>query len=64
MMEINNNQDSSAYATDNVESSEGESDSEESSRDTSRDEDDPLSLPICTRDILGELYDIATWLHE
>ncbi|KAG5630851.1 hypothetical protein H5410_002568 [Solanum commersonii] len=45
-------------------SSKGESDSEESSRDTSQDEDDPLSLPICARDISGKLYDLATRLDE
>ncbi|KAK4708568.1 hypothetical protein R3W88_029493 [Solanum pinnatisectum] len=45
-------------------SSEGESDSEESSRDTNRYEDDHLSLPICARDILGELYDLETLLDK
>lgn len=35
-----------------------------SSRDASQDEDDPLSLPICARDICDELYDLATWLDE
>ncbi|KAG5577051.1 hypothetical protein H5410_057185 [Solanum commersonii] len=63
MAEIDNYQDSSADTSDNVESSEGDRDSEESSRDISRDEDDPLSLPIC-RDISCELYDLATWLDE
>ncbi|KAH0745715.1 hypothetical protein KY285_007372 [Solanum tuberosum] len=64
MAEIDNYQDSSVDASDNVESSDGESDSEESSRDTSRDEDYHLSLPICVRDISGELYDLETWLDE
>ncbi|KAH0738195.1 hypothetical protein KY290_036900 [Solanum tuberosum] len=60
MVEIDNYQDSSPDESDNVESSEGKSDSEESSRD----EEDLLSLPICARDISGELYDLATWLEE
>ncbi|KAH0639654.1 hypothetical protein KY285_036240 [Solanum tuberosum] len=60
MAEIDNYQDSSPDESDNVESSEGKSDSEESSRD----EEDPLSLPICARDISGELYDLAMWLEE
>ncbi|KAG5573001.1 hypothetical protein H5410_062767 [Solanum commersonii] len=64
MADIDNYQNSSVDSSDNVESSEGESNSEESSRDTSRDEEDPLSLPICARDIFGELYDLATWLDE
>ncbi|KAK4731260.1 hypothetical protein R3W88_024248 [Solanum pinnatisectum] len=64
MVEIDNYQDSSPDESDNVESSEGERDREESSKDTNRDEEDPLSLPICARDISGELYDLATWLDE
>ncbi|XP_049378218.1 histidine decarboxylase-like [Solanum stenotomum] len=64
MMKIDNYQDSSADASDNIKSSEGKSDSEESSRDTSRDEDNPISLSICARDISGKLYDLATWLDE
>ncbi|TMW80249.1 hypothetical protein EJD97_022320 [Solanum chilense] len=65
MEEIGNYQVSSVdAANDNVESSEGESDSEESNRDTSRDEDDPLSLTIYSRDISGEFYDLGTWLDE
>ncbi|KAH0642416.1 hypothetical protein KY290_034009 [Solanum tuberosum] len=64
MMKIDNYQDSSADASNNIESSEGKSDSEESSRDTSRDEDNPISSSICARDISGKLYDLATWLDE
>ncbi|KAH0690086.1 hypothetical protein KY289_017444 [Solanum tuberosum] len=64
MTEIDNYQDNSVDGSDNVESSEGESDSEESSRDTSRDLKDHLSLPICARDISGELYHLARWLDE
>ncbi|KAH0635911.1 hypothetical protein KY289_035826 [Solanum tuberosum] len=60
MAEIDNYQDNSPDESDNVESSEGERDSEESSRG----EEDPLSFPICARDISGELYDLATWLDE
>ncbi|KAG5605771.1 hypothetical protein H5410_027263 [Solanum commersonii] len=60
MAEINNYQ----VNSDDVESSEGESDSEEISREPSRDEDDPLSLPIYARDIYGKLYDLAMWLDE
>ncbi|KAH0705791.1 hypothetical protein KY285_010319 [Solanum tuberosum] len=56
MAEIDNYEDSSAQATDDVESSEENTDSgdEETSRD-SRDigdeDDDPLSLPTCAREI-------------
>lgn len=64
MVEIDNYQDSSVDASDNVESNEGDTDSEESSKDTSREEDDPLSLPNCARDISGELYGLATRLDK
>ncbi|KAG5600155.1 hypothetical protein H5410_031525 [Solanum commersonii] len=54
MAEIDNYQDSSSQSSDDVESSNDKSDNEdESSRDTQTgDEDeDPLSLPICAKDI-------------
>ncbi|KAG5579838.1 hypothetical protein H5410_050465 [Solanum commersonii] len=58
MVEIDNYEDSSAQASDDVESSEENTDSgdKESSRDTldTGDEDyDPLSFPICGREIFG-----------
>jgi len=67
MAEIDNYQDSSAQSSDDVESSNDKSDSEdESSRDTKiGDEDeDPLSLPICAKDISGKSYDLKTWIDE
>ncbi|KAH0773792.1 hypothetical protein KY290_010929 [Solanum tuberosum] len=60
MAEIDNYQDSSAQSSDDVESSNDKSDSEdERSRDTQiGDEDeDPLSLSICARDISAYLCD-------
>ncbi|KAH0746510.1 hypothetical protein KY285_008167 [Solanum tuberosum] len=56
MVENDNYEDSSAQASDDVESSEEKTDSgdEESSRDTrdtGDEDDDPLSLPICAREI-------------
>ncbi|XP_015164415.1 glutamic acid-rich protein-like [Solanum tuberosum] len=54
MVEIDNYQDSSAQSSDDVESSNDKSDSEdESSRDTQTGDEDenPLSLPICAKDI-------------
>ncbi|KAH0757214.1 hypothetical protein KY290_020707 [Solanum tuberosum] len=67
MAEIDNYQDSSAQSSDDAESSNDKSDSEdESSRDTQTgDEDeDPLSLPICARDISSKSYDLKTWIDE
>lgn len=64
MTKINNCQNSSVDATDNVDSGEGESDREESSRDTNRDDDDPLSLPICSKNILGKLRYLMKWLDQ
>uniref|UniRef100_M1DI07 Uncharacterized protein n=1 Tax=Solanum tuberosum TaxID=4113 RepID=M1DI07_SOLTU len=69
MVEIDNYEDSSAQATDVVECSEEKTDSgdEESSRD-SRDsgdeDDDPLSLPFCTREISAKSYNLTTWMDE
>ncbi|KAG5590139.1 hypothetical protein H5410_040653 [Solanum commersonii] len=56
-----------AQSSDVVESSNEKSDSEdESSRDTQTGDEaeDPLSLPISTRDISGKSYDMKTWIHE
>ncbi|KAK4716157.1 hypothetical protein R3W88_014495 [Solanum pinnatisectum] len=67
MVKIDNYQDSSAQSSDDVEYSNNKSDSEdESNRDTQTgDEDeDPLSLPICARDISGKSYDLKTWINE
>ncbi|KAH0685868.1 hypothetical protein KY285_016421 [Solanum tuberosum] len=67
MAEIDNYQDSSAQSSDDVESSNGKSDSEdESSRDTQTDDEDedPLSLPICAKDISDKSYDLKTWIDE
>ncbi|KAG5604921.1 hypothetical protein H5410_026413 [Solanum commersonii] len=69
MAEIDNYDDSSVQASDDVESSEEKTDSgdEESSRDTgdTGDEDnDHLSLPICAREISGKSYNITTWMDE
>ncbi|KAG5579850.1 hypothetical protein H5410_050477 [Solanum commersonii] len=61
MTEIDNYQDTSAHANDDVESN------EESSRDTqdTRDEDDdPMSLPICAREISSKPYNLMTWMDE
>ncbi|KAG5586665.1 hypothetical protein H5410_047099 [Solanum commersonii] len=60
MAEIDNYQDSSPDESDNVESSKGKSDSEKSSRD----EEDPLSLPICARDILVWIYEAFSYLGK
>ncbi|KAG5585209.1 hypothetical protein H5410_045643 [Solanum commersonii] len=54
MAEIDNYEDSSAQATDDVESSEentnsGDEESSRDSRDTGDEDDDPLSLPTCAR---------------
>uniref|UniRef100_M1DAQ6 GF23793 n=1 Tax=Solanum tuberosum TaxID=4113 RepID=M1DAQ6_SOLTU len=57
MAEIDNYQDSSIQSSDDVESSNDKSDSEnESSRDTQTGDEgeDPLSLPICAKDISGK----------
>ncbi|KAH0665561.1 hypothetical protein KY285_026767 [Solanum tuberosum] len=56
MAEIDNYEDSSAQATDDVESSEektdsGDEESSRDSRDTGDEDDDPLSLLICAREI-------------
>ncbi|KAH0682498.1 hypothetical protein KY290_021067 [Solanum tuberosum] len=69
MAEIDNYEDSSAQASDDVESSEEKTDSgdEESSRDTrdtGDEDDDPLSLPICAREISSKSYNIMTWMDE
>ncbi|KAH0644953.1 hypothetical protein KY284_032837 [Solanum tuberosum] len=56
MAEINNYEESSVQATDDVESSEentnsGDEESSRDSRDTGNEDDDPLSLPTCAREI-------------
>ncbi|XP_049405173.1 uncharacterized protein LOC125868586 [Solanum stenotomum] len=56
MDEIYNYEDSSAQATDDVESSEentdsGDEETSRDSRDTGDEDDDPLSLPTCAREI-------------
>ncbi|KAH0648157.1 hypothetical protein KY285_033405 [Solanum tuberosum] len=56
MAEIDNYEDNSALATDDVESSEentdsGDEESNRDSRDTGDEDDDPLSLPTCAREI-------------
>ncbi|KAH0712163.1 hypothetical protein KY289_008122 [Solanum tuberosum] len=56
MVEIDNYENSSAHATDVVESSEektdsGDEESSRDSRDTGDEDDDPLSLTFCTREI-------------
>ncbi|KAG5595316.1 hypothetical protein H5410_036548 [Solanum commersonii] len=58
MVEIDNYEDRSAQATNDVESSEektnrGDEESSRDSRDTRDEDDDPLSLPICAREISG-----------
>ncbi|KAF3669498.1 hypothetical protein FXO38_07553 [Capsicum annuum] len=66
---------SSAQESDDVEGSEGESEGEsnresesdsggeENKRDSGDGEDDdPLFLPICIRDISVELYDLTIWM--
>ncbi|KAG5601488.1 hypothetical protein H5410_032858 [Solanum commersonii] len=75
MDEIDNYEDSNGQATDDVESSEEKTDSgdEETlqenessrdSRDTGDEDDDPLSLPICAREICGKSYNLTTWMDE
>ncbi|KAG5577398.1 hypothetical protein H5410_057532 [Solanum commersonii] len=69
MVENDNYEDSSAQASDDVESSEEKTDSgdEESSRDTrdtGDEDDDPLSLPICAREISSKSYNLTTWMDE
>ncbi|KAG5579855.1 hypothetical protein H5410_050482 [Solanum commersonii] len=67
--EIDNYEDNSAQANDDVESSEEKTDSgdEKSSRytrDTRDEDDDPLSLPICAREISSKPYNLTTWIDE
>ena len=62
MAEIDNYRDSSTKDSDEASSSEGSSDEE--SRDSVEEDDDPLSLPVCARDISGSLYNLATWMDE
>ena len=69
MVEIDNYEDSSAQATDDVEFSEekidsGDEESSRYSRDTEDEDDDPLSLPICAREISGKSYNLTTWMDE
>uniref|UniRef100_M1DSK2 Mature-parasite-infected erythrocyte surface antigen n=1 Tax=Solanum tuberosum TaxID=4113 RepID=M1DSK2_SOLTU len=69
MDEIYNYENSSAQATDEVESSEENSDNgdEETNRDrrdTGDEDDDPLSLPTCAREISGKSYNLTTWMDE
>ena len=66
MADIDNYQDSSVQASDDVESTVAESDSvnEESSRESGDEVDDPLSLPIYARDVFGKSYGLATWMDE
>uniref|UniRef100_M1DCK7 Uncharacterized protein n=1 Tax=Solanum tuberosum TaxID=4113 RepID=M1DCK7_SOLTU len=69
MDEIDNCDDSSAQATDGVESSEkktdsGDEESSRDSRDTGGENDDPLSLPFCVREISGKSYNLTTWMDE
>ncbi|KAH0657816.1 hypothetical protein KY289_026564 [Solanum tuberosum] len=58
MAEIYNYQDSSLQSSDDVESSNDKSDSEDESiidTQTSDEDEDPLSLPICAKDIFGRI---------
>ncbi|KAH0689379.1 hypothetical protein KY289_016737 [Solanum tuberosum] len=69
MAEIDNYEDSSAQATDDVESSEentvsGDEESSRDNRDTGDENDDPLSLPTCAREISGKSYNLTTWMDE
>ncbi|KAK4737448.1 hypothetical protein R3W88_001145 [Solanum pinnatisectum] len=69
MAEIDNYEDSSAQATDNVESTEentnsGDESSSGDSRDTGDEDDDPLSLPTCARKISGKSYNLTTCMDE
>ncbi|KAG5579595.1 hypothetical protein H5410_050222 [Solanum commersonii] len=52
MAEIDNYDDSGAQSTDDVESNTGDED------------DDPLSLPICAREISDNSYNLTTWMDE
>ncbi|KAG5598910.1 hypothetical protein H5410_030280, partial [Solanum commersonii] len=65
--EIDNYQDSSAQSSDDVESSNDKSDSEnESNRDTqtSDEDEDPLSLPICAKDISSKSQNCSTYPRD
>ncbi|KAH0717193.1 hypothetical protein KY285_013224 [Solanum tuberosum] len=69
MDEIYNYEHSSAQATDEVESSEensdnGDEETNRDSRDTGDEDDDPLSLPTCAREISGKSYNLTTWMDE
>uniref|UniRef100_M1DEG6 Myb X n=1 Tax=Solanum tuberosum TaxID=4113 RepID=M1DEG6_SOLTU len=69
MDEIYNYEDSSAQATDEVESSEensdnGDEETNRDSQDTGDEDDDPLSLPTCAREISGKSYNLTTWMDE
>ncbi|KAG5581731.1 hypothetical protein H5410_052358 [Solanum commersonii] len=45
---------------------ENDSEDEENRRDThsENEDDDPLALPICARDVSNKSYDLATWMDE
>ncbi|KAK4722217.1 hypothetical protein R3W88_012450 [Solanum pinnatisectum] len=69
MAEIDNYEDSSSQATDDVESSEvntgsGDEESSRDSRDTGDEDDDPLPLPTCAREISGKSYNLTTRIDE
>ncbi|KAG5599636.1 hypothetical protein H5410_031006 [Solanum commersonii] len=67
MAEIDNYQYSSAQSSDNIESSNDKSDSEYGNSrytQTGDEDEDPLSLPICAKDISGKSYDLKTWIDE
>ncbi|KAG5600188.1 hypothetical protein H5410_031558 [Solanum commersonii] len=61
MAKIDNYEDSNAQATDDVESNE---ESSRDSQDIGDEDDDPLSLPICAREISDKSYNLTTWMDE
>ncbi|XP_047266824.1 uncharacterized protein LOC107867677 [Capsicum annuum] len=76
LADISEYDESSAHESEDAEDSEGKSEgeSEEKSESDSGDgkdrrdngdrEEDPLSLPICARDISVELYGLTTWMDD
>ncbi|KAF3628299.1 hypothetical protein FXO38_28316 [Capsicum annuum] len=76
LADISEYDESSEHEIEDAEDSEGKSEgeSEEESKSDSRDgenrrdsgdmEEDPLSLPICTREISIESYGLTTWMDD
>ncbi|KAM3282337.1 hypothetical protein P3S67_025982 [Capsicum chacoense] len=76
LIDISKFDESSAHESEDAEDSEGKSEGEseeesesdsgdgEDRRDSRDGEEDPLSLPICARDISVESYDLTIWMDD